>query len=131
MRVYPPCRKRLIAIARRRPVARERGDAISKARCRGANKTRVLPAAVIHRGEYLARARSESKTRVAHRRTNASPGSLFAACARVRVLVWPTKISRIFLLGINPDRNTGQRVRAENSLDKQPSRPPSALSPRR
>lgn len=105
---------------------------LAELRCRGANKTRVFcrPRRFIVANIWPAR--SESKIRDAHRRTNASalvPFLRLACALACECLVRPAKISRIFLLGINPARNTGQRVRTENSLDKQPSRPPTWLHP--
>lgn len=119
-------RKRLIAIAHR-SAASERIDAISKAAVsRRKQNARFPPSPTIHRGRYLARAIRKQNTRRASPDKRIRACSLFAACVRSRanVLVRPAKISRIFLLGINPGRNTGQRVRTENSLDKQPSRRP-------
>lgn len=117
-------RKCLIAIARR-SAASGRIDAISKAAVsRHKQNARFPSSLMIHRGRYLACAIRKQNTRRASSDKCIRACFLFAACARSRanVLVRPAKISRIFLLGINPGRNTGQRVRTENSLDKQPSR---------
>jgi len=124
-------------VNRDRRVTRLRVNALTRLaelRCRGAKQNvRFLPSLTIHRGEYLARTIRKQNTRRASPDKRIRACSLFAARARSRanVLVRPAKISRIFLLGINPGRNTGQRVRSENSLDKQPScRPPiTVLSP--
>lgn len=117
---------------RRRSAASERIDAISKAAVsRRKQNARFPPSLTIHRGRYLACAIRKQNTRRASSDKRIRACSLFAACVRSRanVLVRPAKISRIFLLGINPSRNTGQRVRTENSLDKQPSRHHRPLAP--
>jgi len=112
-------------------LASERIDVISRAAVsRRKQNARFLSSPTIHRGEYLARTIRKQNTRRASPDKCIRACSLFAASMRSRanVLVRPAKISRIFLLGINPGRNTGQRVRTENSLDKQPSCHPSPSS---
>jgi hypothetical protein len=113
-------------------VAGERGDAISKAAvsrrkqnvARQTGRRRRFIAANIWRARDL---KAKHASRIAGQ---TRPVLSFPFCgpraergASADVLVWPAKISRIFLLEINPGRNTGQRMRAENSLDKQPHHP--------